>query len=145
MTRGERNNNPLNIRKARGTRWMGQAAEQHDREYVQFDSMLMGFRAAFRILRTYIKLYHLNTIRGIVFRWAPPEDGNLTTTYISMVCEITGTHRCEALSFENREQMLKLAAAMARVESDIKNPDMEMVGQAYDLASATKMPVYNGE
>lgn len=145
MTRGERNNNPLNIRRARGTRWMGQAAEQHDREFVQFDNLLMGFRAAFRILRTYIKLYHLSTIRGIVYRWAPPEDGNLTTQYMRMVCDFTGMHSGEALSFENRDQMLKLAAAMARVESGISDPDMEMLGQAYEMARATKMPVYNGE
>lgn len=145
MTRGERNNNPLNIRKARGTRWMGQATEQHDREYVQFENMLMGFRAAFRILRTYIKLYHLNTIRGIVYRWAPPEDDNLTSEYIKMVCDFTGMYRCEILCFENREQMVKLVVAMARVESDIRNPDLDMVGEAYELAKATKMPVYNGK
>lgn len=145
MTRGERNNNPLNIRRARGTRWKGQAAEQHDREYVQFESLLMGFRAAFRILRTYIMLYHLNTIRGIVNRWAPPEDGNLTTQYIHIVCMETDMTPGDVIDFNNRDQMIRLCAAMARVECGMRKPDMEMVAEAYEMAKAVKMPVYNGE
>ena len=30
MTRGERNNNPLNIRRVAGTHWRGEAAVQDD-------------------------------------------------------------------------------------------------------------------
>ena len=38
MTRGERNQNPLNIRRSEKTRWLGQAKRQCDREFVQIQS-----------------------------------------------------------------------------------------------------------
>ena len=88
MTRGQRNHNPLNIRRSDRTRWMGQKARQTDREFVQFQSDLFGLRAAFRILRTYLCLYGLCTLRQVICRWAPPEDGNNTDAYIDIPQEI---------------------------------------------------------
>ncbi len=134
MTRGQRNHNPLNIRRSRGTRWLGQAAKQRDKEFVQFQCDLMGYRAAFRIMRTYIKQYHLDTIKGIIYRWAPPEDGNLTTVYINMVSELSGIRTNAEISFDDEDTMVALVAAMARVESAITNPDMRIVREAYNLA-----------
>lgn len=134
MTRGQRNHNPLNIRRSRGTRWLGQAAKQRDKEFVQFQCDLMGYRAAFRIMRTYINQYHLDTIKGIIYRWAPPEDGNLTTAYINIVSEHSGISLNTAIRFDDEDTMVALIAAMARVESAIFNPDMRIIREAYNLA-----------
>lgn len=71
-TRGVRNNNPGNIRHARGTKWQGAAPVQGDAEFVTFVSAEMGVRALARTLLTYYKQHDLKTVRKIINRWAPP-------------------------------------------------------------------------
>ena len=47
MTRGIKNNNPLNIRHS-ADQWQGAREEQTDKEFVQFTSMAYGYRAAWK-------------------------------------------------------------------------------------------------
>ena len=87
--RGIRNNNPLNIIRTK-TVWQGMAKEQKDRRFVTFETMEYGWRAAFVLLtRTYYRKWHLNTIRKIITRWAPPQDGNNTERYVAFVSKYT--------------------------------------------------------
>ena len=60
LPRGLRNNNPLNIRHS-ASRWQGARVEQTDKAFVQFTSMKMGYRAAWRILETYYKHFEATT------------------------------------------------------------------------------------
>ena len=128
-----RNHNPLNIRRSEKTHWLGQEARQTDREFVQFRCDLMGYRAAFRILHTYVELYKLNTLRGIIGRWAPPEDGNLTSQYVNMVSNFSGISPGAVIAYEDEPTMLALVSAMARVESGA-TADSELLRKAYELA-----------
>ncbi|MCH5176061.1 MAG: structural protein P5 [Prevotellaceae bacterium] len=134
MTRGQRNHNPLNIRLSKGTRWLGQCTRQYDREFVQFQSDLFGFRAAFRIMRTYIRLHHLHTLRLIIYRWAPPEDGNNTETYLATVSERSRVPAGKQLTFEDEDELIEIVAAMALVESRMADIDRELLRKAYRLA-----------
>lgn len=133
MTRGQRNCNPLNIRLSAGTRWLGQRVRQYDREFVEFQSDLFGLRAAFRILRSYIRLHHLDTLRLFIYRWAPPEDGNNTDSYVEMVSERSGVAPGRHLTFEDREELIAIVGAMAVVESRMV-VDRELLEKAYELA-----------
>ena len=134
MTRGQRNHNPLNIRRSDRTHWMGQKAKQTDREFVQFQSDLFGLRAAFRILRTYLCLYGLCTLRQVICRWAPPEDGNNTEAYIDCVAERSGVRPDAFLEWANADKLIDIVTAMAWVESRMKLTDRDLVRQAYLLA-----------
>ena len=134
LTRGERNHNPLNIRLSPKTRWLGQNPRQYDREFVQFQSDLFGFRAAFRIMRTYIRLHQLDTLRLIIYRWAPPEDGNNTESYIATVSRRSNVMPNQHLTFEDEDELIAIVAAMAEVESHIQNVDVELLRKAYLLA-----------
>lgn len=71
-TRGVRNNNPGNVRRVKGVTWQGQAAHQADVEFVTFQSAQYGVRALARTLLTYDKAHGVNSVRGIISRWAPP-------------------------------------------------------------------------
>lgn len=82
-TRGIRNNNPANIR--RGCNWKGLAEKQTDKEFCQFVTMTWGVRALLVTLHTYVVKHKLHTIRQIIKRWAPPQDGNATNRYIEFV------------------------------------------------------------
>lgn len=92
--RGIRNNNPLNIRKS-ADNWQGKIGD--DGSFVIFDSPYNGIRAAGRLLRTYANNYSLNTIRGIINRWAPSTE-NDTESYINHVESASGIFRDTILS-----------------------------------------------
>ena len=135
MTRGERNHNPLNIRRNDRTRWLGQKPRQVDREFVQFQSDLFGLRAAFRILHTYLHLYGLCSLRQVIYRWAPPEDGNNTETYISCVAERSGVRPGAYLQWTDEDALIDIVTAMAWVESRMVFTNRDLVRQAYRLAN----------
>ena len=119
VTRGIRNNNPLNIRKVPGTHWRGEVLPQRgsgegagDRLFVQFESLEYGIRAAFCILETYRRKYKAVCIEDIINRWAPPSE-NDTEKYIKNVCLWTGLGGLQRLT---EEDWPKLVLAMARQE-----------------------------
>ena len=115
LPRGLRNNNPLNIRHS-ASRWQGARVEQTDKSFVQFTSMAMGYRAAWRILETYYKHFEAQrkpfTPRNIIYRWAPPEE-NDSEAYLRRVCRLTNLAGNEALV---RPSLLRVQS-VARVQS----------------------------
>ena len=136
MTLGERNNNPLNIRKVPGTHWRGEveALPQRGsgggaaRSFVRFSSLAYGLRAAFCILRTYRDKYKLVCIEDIITRWAPPTE-NDTRKYICDCCKLTGFGGQERLTENNWP---RLVGAMARLESGM-NLTEEQIRQGFRL------------
>lgn len=91
LTRGERNNNPGNIRRT-NTRWKGMASDQSgDPSYIVFIAPEYGIRAMTRVLFTYYERYGLNTVRKIISRWAPPSE-NPTADYVQNVANALGVH-----------------------------------------------------
>lgn len=132
--RGIRNNNPLNIRK--GCNWYGERFPQVDRDFEEFQSMELGIRAAFVLLRNYItgfsgRSFKYNTIRKIIRRWAPPVE-NATQRYIDFVCKQVGKDQNEVIYFSDRKTMITMARAMAFVECG-QWIDIEKFETAYDM------------
>lgn len=129
MTRGERNNNPLNIRRVAGTNWKGEiVAPIEDKQFVQFASLSWGLRAAFCILRTYRDKYQAVCIEDIITRWAPPTE-NDTRKYICNVCRLTGFGGKERLT---EKDWPRLVGAMAFIESGLLLSP-ETINKGYSL------------
>jgi len=84
MTRGERNNNPGNIRTVAGTVWQGQSPTQTDDAFVQFIDPVYGIRAIVKIFGSYER-EGLNTLSEAIDRWAPPNENN-SAAYVTAVC-----------------------------------------------------------
>ena len=114
-TRGMRNNNLLNIRISTD-KFQGEVQPSGDKEFKQFETAAYGYRAAFRILRTYINSYGLNTIRKIISRFAPANE-NHTENYIRVVSERSGIPADDPVYADNREMMVRIVAAMSFVEN----------------------------
>lgn len=114
-TRGYRNNNPCNIRISTD-KFQGEIQPSADKEFKQFETMAYGYRAAFRILRTYINNYKCDTIRKIISRWAPKNE-NHTENYIKVVSERSGIPADDPVYPDNREMMVRIVAAMSYVEN----------------------------
>lgn len=116
MTRGIRNNNPLNIRLNNANNWNGKTLTNTDGKFEQFISMYYGFRAALLLLQTYIIKYGCNNISKIITRWAPPSDNNRTAKYIADVCKMVNMGGQEV--FSNHDPRLKeIVRAMSLIES----------------------------
>lgn len=88
-TLGIRSHNPGNIRP--GTdKWkgvIGQTNVPNAGYYLVFQGYEWGIRALYRNLITYRDKYGLKTVRGIITRWAPPNDNNPTASYITGVAK----------------------------------------------------------
>lgn len=131
-TRGQRNNNPLNIRRVKGFPWKGERAEISDRSFVEFVNLEFGIRAACKLLKNYRVLYGINTIKGIINRWAPETENN-TADYILKVAGETGIERNRFLN--TNRNYAKVIRAMARIESnmDISVAEILLIMNKYQV------------
>ena len=132
--RNIRNNNPLNIRRSKD-KWQGLDAKQNDSSFFKFESMAMGWRAAFIILtKTYYHKYRLFTIRKIISRWAPSVE-NDTEAYVKRVSDLTGIDPDEPLGIPSLypSRWMAVGLAMAIVEGG-RQPAVFPMMQGWTLA-----------
>jgi hypothetical protein len=111
------NKNPLNI-KVNKYKYFGEITPKGNK-YKQFNSWENGVLAGIYHLNRYfsgeITGSKLNTIRKIIYTWAPPSDGNDTEGYISYVSKQMQTGQNTILTFE-KNTIGKLVKAMANRE-----------------------------
>lgn len=129
LPRGLRNNNPLNIRKNSDV-FQGEVVPSRDTAFKQFKTMAYGYRAGFKILSNYFRVYRLTTIRQMVSRWAPENENN-TSAYVSLVASYSGIGPDDPLKFD-REHMIPIVAGMSRVENGME-ADMPEVITGWNL------------
>lgn len=119
MMRAIKRNNPLNIRYNDSNRWLGQVA--NDRGFVVFDTANHGWRAAFKLLNTYIRKGY-NTPEKIVRRWAPPSE-NDTMNYVAYVLknirQTLGVGAAYHIMQPGNEAYFLMVQAMAMMEQAI--------------------------
>ena len=145
MSRGIRNNNPLNIRHGK-SRWEGRTKVQTDAEFVTFVSMAYGYRAAWKLMETYrLRLMQAGksyTLENIIHRWAPPEDGNDTREYLRTVIrlldyKVAGRQPLPSpTSKEGHRVFTRILMAMTCVECGIRmdEVDRESIEQGWRMA-----------
>ena len=109
-------NNPLNIRQS-NTKFIGE--KESTNAFKDFITIEFGYRAAFRNINTYISQYKVNTLEGIINRWAPPNE-NDTQNYIKFVCEKTGFDRQKQF-IKSDTDLIPMVYAMSWIENGIKS------------------------
>ena len=130
IPRGIRNNNPLNIRI--GNTWLGERMNPTDQAFEEFVAIEYGYRAAFCILRRYIKRYRKNTISDIVNTWAPASENN-TQRYIDVVSKLMKLAPDVPIKYEDEETMVHLVMAMQVQECGVP-ADIDKVTKGYEMA-----------
>lgn len=115
IARGLRNNNPGNIR-LNGITYEGEIVPSKDRSFKQFKAISYGYRAMFVVLHTYARKHGINTIEGMISRYAPASE-NHTQKYIDAVSEWSGVSATSHLTSTNADVMIPIVAAMSRVEN----------------------------
>lgn len=132
--RGIRNNNPSNIRRS-NTKWQGQvpAEKQTDAAFVQFVSPQYGIRACARILLTYESEYKLNTVRGLIKRWAPPKE-NDTDAYVASVAREVGVDPDAPITVDDAATMTALVTGIIRHENGRQPYSASIIAQGLRMA-----------
>lgn len=133
--RGDRNNNPLNLTVLpNGQTWDGQTGL--DGNYVTFSSPEAGFAAADKNLQAYSTRHGINTLSGIIQRWAPTGDGNDPAAYAATVAKALGVDPNATLDLSDPQVRQGVLQAMAGVElGHPYSPGQPQAG-ATDMADA---------
>ncbi len=136
--RGIRNNNPLNIEA--GSFTQGQPGfSGSDGRFARFEQPQQGLDAAGKLLDTYQNKYGLNTVRGIVNRWAPPgEAANNTPGYVASVAGRMGVDPDQSLGPEHRQPLIQ---AMGQFENGKPIGGQAAIAQAMTPGGAS---AFNG-
>jgi len=121
LPRSVRNNNPGNIRI--GDPWQGlmdidemNADQKQERSFCVFQSPKWGFRALATVLITYQDKHDINTIVGIINRWAPSAE-NDTHSYIVDVALRTNLNENAPLDLHTYEHLAPICKAIATHEA----------------------------
>ncbi|MBP5400753.1 MAG: hypothetical protein J6Y35_03900 [Bacteroidales bacterium] len=120
-TRGQRNNNPFNIRYNAANNWVGQLGS--DGAFCVFDTMGHGVRAGGILLRNYLKQGN-NTISKILTKFAPTSDNNNTSKYIADVEKMSGINKDVVLK---NSDLWRIAVPMMYIESKYNATETDKV------------------
>lgn len=111
--RGIRNNNPGNIQKGAG---FDGEVEGNDPRFATFATPEDGIRAIGMNLLTYQRQHGLDTVLGILNRWAPPSE-NDTGAYVGQVARALGVEPNQQLDLSDPATLTGLTAAIIRHEN----------------------------
>lgn len=110
---GQRINNPYNIRQY-DQGFLGESGE--DSGFVSFEDPMYGVRAADRVLTTYGTKRGINTIRGLINRFAPPSE-NDTRNYVNYISGELGIDPDAEVDLSDPEMRARILSPMAMMES----------------------------
>lgn len=145
ISRGIRNNNPGNIRKSKDA-WIGLSDVQKDTEFFTFTTPVYGIRALARLLIVYHDKHGIDTVEGIIKRWAP-HDGidsqgnsynNHTDQYIKYVSDSVGVKPFTKIDIFEYETLNRLVRAIIFFENSAMPYSDEQIDQALLKAGVQK-------
>lgn len=109
--RGMRNKNPMNVVKS-SIKWDGEA-EGTDPTFETFKTYSYGIRAGAKLLVNYQRLHGINTVEGLIHRYAPSHE-NPTGAYINHVAKAVGVAPDEPIDV--KANLYKLVRAIIAFE-----------------------------
>jgi hypothetical protein len=118
LPRGMRNNNPGNIEDGTFAQSLPGYAGT-DGRFAKFESLDAGMAAMDKLLQNYGSK-GLNTVGGIINRWAPPSDNNPTSAYAANVAQKLGTDPNSPINVNDPGVRQKLAMAIGGFENGPK-------------------------
>lgn len=135
--RNQRNRNPGNIEDGPFARSLPGYAGS-DGRFAIFDNDENGANASVQLLKSY-GTRGLNTVAGIINRWAPPSDSNPTPAYVNFVSQQLGVGPNQPLNMSDQATLSDLAMAIQRFEGGTRSasngpPTTQQAARAGDPA-----------
>lgn len=133
LPRGIRNNNPGNIRK--GDNWDGLdlTKTKEEKAFCVFKEVRYGIRALTKILINYNRRYGIDTVDGILKRYAPPAE-NDTASYIDHVAKELKVSPIERINILTPHTMSVLVKAIIKHENGMQPYSDEEINAGMFLA-----------
>lgn len=128
---GIRNNNPGNLRSWPGAGTAG--------GFATFGTPQAGLTAMGKNLLSYQDKHGLNTVSGILNRWAPSSENN-TGAYIADVSKQTGFGANQPLDLHNPQVLAPLISAITKHENGSNPYSPEVIAQAVSSALKDNQP-----
>lgn len=113
---GWTNNNPLNIRIS-PNKWVGKIVPSRNAAFETFDTPENGLRATVIIMSRAYKRSGINTLIGLIQKWAPEEDNNRPLIYANSVAKDSGYTIHEHLDLADFDVLCRIIPPMSRVET----------------------------
>ena len=133
--RGQRNNNPLNIKYVKTTIWVGQVRdiERSDEVFAEFTDMKYGIRAGIKLIKNYIRSGY-DTIDKIIGRWCPDHTQYVYKQHVGNRVKAVFPYvdRWTVISREDKGVIREMVKAMAVMECRYKIDDDEF-DEAWNL------------
>jgi hypothetical protein len=107
--------------------------------FQQFSSPEEGIKAMDNQLRIYGEKHKINTLRGVITRYAPPSDKNDTEGYINFVAEKTGLKPDQEINLSDPVIRHIISGPMIIQEKGYKN----IYGQKSESKPSSNDPLYN--
>ncbi len=114
-------NNPGNI-KIVPRRFTGEVIPSSDPIFKEFKDMKSGYAAMFSLLNRVYLTQGQNTIKKIVYKYAPPHapDYNNSDAYVNSIVSQTGIAANEVISVSDESKFKALVMAMSKHENGVK-------------------------
>lgn len=115
QSRGYRNRNPGNIEHVPANKWLGLDTPPTDGRFCRFTEHRYGIRALALLLMTYYDRHGCDTVRKIIYRWAPKHE-NPTRNYVTFVAREVGVGPDDAIDVHDARVVHGLVAGIIRFE-----------------------------
>jgi hypothetical protein len=137
LKRGERDNNPGNLRR-NATSWLGllPLSECSEKVFCTFDTPVNGIRALCKVLLSYQRIDGCNTLARVVDRYAPKTE-NDTDAYLADVVARTGIGAGEAIDLNHPGELANIARAIIVHENGRCIYDADTINKAVTFALET--------
>ena len=127
--RGQRNNNPLNIKYVPATHWVGEVHDEllkFDKTFAEFKDMKYGIRAAIKLIKNYIRSGY-NTINKIISRWCPDSTQYVYQQHVGyhVKAVFPNVDRWTVIRRDDKDIIREIVKAMAVMECQYRIDDEE--------------------
>jgi len=141
LPRGIRNNNPGNLDHHASNPWQGQIGVEAQGRHATFETPQHGIRAMTKLIQNYDTKYGLDTLSGIINRYAPTSENN-TRGYINAIARNTGIPPNAKLDLHDPATIQKLIPAMIHHENGMNPYSTEVINEGLKLAGVNPDPVF---
>ena len=127
--RGQRNNNPLNIKYSAKTNWVGEVRDEllkFDKTFAEFTEMKYGIRAGIKLIKNYIRSGY-NTIDKIISRWCPDQTQYVYQQHVGnhVKAVFPNVDRWTVIRRDDKDIIREMVKAMAVMECQYRIDDDE--------------------
>lgn len=131
-----KNNNPGNIRVGPDF-WEGQSPVSAGDTFCRFDEPEHGLRAILKTLQSYQNKHGLRTLRGWIYRWAPPSDNNPTNSYLYNVAKWCDVSPDDCIDINDKKIALGCLRGITMQENGIQPYSDDILAKAASMAGIT--------